>query len=125
MARYGYPNNHVTTQHGNNHHGSVIDQLPQGAIAHVKLHQKSKATVQLSNLQGFTSLEELAGRGVIVCPTEKIKADGYGGHKCEHVTMCCAMHYDQKEQKLEDKFDEFELRSQPRSESSFYHDDGH
>merc|ERR550519_1148788 len=97
MARVGYPNNHhVTTQTGNNHHGSAIDKLPQGAIAHIKLNQDSKSTVELSNLQGFTSLEELAGRGIIVCPTENIKADGYGGHKCDkQVLMCCALHYDQ------------------------------
>merc|ERR550517_1358514 len=116
MARVGYPNNHhVTTQTGNNHHGSVINQLPQGAIAHVKLNDKSKSTIELSNLQGFTSLEELAGRGIIVCPTDDIKPDGYGGHKCDkNIKMCCSLHYDQKEQKLEDKFHDFALKSQPR-----------
>ncbi|XP_059167238.1 elastin-like [Physella acuta] len=75
------------------------DNVP-GVIAKVKLTPGTASEINIDNLRGFSSLKELAGRGVVVCPDAAIE-NKYGEAVCEGgILSCCALHYDSGDQTL-------------------------
>jgi len=73
------------------------EQDPAGVIASKTLAPGVKAAISIDHIQGFNSLSELAGRGLVVCPKDKVDQDGFDA-ECEGgILSCCALHYDKKE----------------------------
>jgi len=69
----------------------------EGVLASHTLAPGVKASINIDRLRGFTSLKELAGRGIVVCPKEKVDQDGHEA-ECEGMILsCCALHYSKDE----------------------------
>ena len=77
------------------HHTHDAD--PEAVLASHTLAPGVKASINIDRVRGFNSLAELAGRGIVVCPKDKVDVDGYQG-ECEGgILSCCALHYDREE----------------------------
>lgn len=69
-----------------------------GSLATTDLAPGIKASIVIDKLKGFESLDELAGRGVVVCPAENIDHDFDDNSRCDGgILACCALHYDTQE----------------------------
>ncbi|XP_035826085.1 keratin, type II cytoskeletal 3-like [Aplysia californica] len=75
------------------------DSVP-GVIAEVNVSPGTASEINIDNLSGYSSLKDLAGLGVVVCPSDSVDSD-YGSAKCEGgILSCCALHYDTEDQSL-------------------------
>jgi len=77
------------------------EEDPEGIIASADCAPGIKASIHLDKLKGFNSLKQLAGRGVIICPSDNIEHDFDDQAKCTGgILACCALHYSKDDVKL-------------------------
>jgi len=76
------------------------DHKPEGVFAETDLAPNMKATINIDRLEGFRSLSDLAGRGVVVCPTSMVDHHDDDAMCDGGILACCALHYDENKQML-------------------------
>jgi len=73
---------------------------PEGVFAETDLAPNMKATINIDRLEGFKDLSDLAGRGVIVCPTSMVDHQDDDAICDGGILACCSLHYDENKQML-------------------------
>jgi len=69
-----------------------------GVIASTEVAPGFKASIKINNLKNFDRLEQIAGRGVVVCPSDNIRLDFNMDSRCDGgILSCCALHYSHQE----------------------------
>ncbi|XP_013077203.1 spidroin-1-like [Biomphalaria glabrata] len=85
---------------GAGYSGVIYTERAPGIVANIRLTPGTASEINIDTLSGFSSLKDLAGRGIVVCPDAAV-GDKYGEYVCENgILSCCALHYDNGEQKL-------------------------
>jgi len=78
--------------------GHSVHQEHPGVLARADLVPGIKASIVIDRLKSFDRLEQIAGRGVVVCPSENVELDFDMHSQCAGgILSCCALHYDQDE----------------------------
>jgi len=67
-------------------------------LAKTTLASEMMASFHIDHLEGFTSMAQLAGRGVIVCRADEVAKDEGGHWQCNNAVSaellpCCSLHY--------------------------------
>jgi len=78
--------------------GHHVEEQPEGVIATTDVAPGIKASIVIDRLKSFERLDQVAGRGVVVCPAENVEHDFDMNSKCSGgILSCCALHYDMEE----------------------------
>merc|ERR1712025_261784 len=62
--------------------GHPVEEDPAGVIATTDVNAGIKASIVIDRLKGFDRLEQIAGRGVVVCPADNVEHDFDMNSKC-------------------------------------------
>jgi len=78
--------------------GHQVNKEHPGVLATTDVAPGIKASIVIDRLKSFDRLEQIAGRGVVVCPADNIEYDFDMNSKCSGgILSCCALHYDREE----------------------------
>merc|ERR1711879_549401 len=83
------------------HYGNRHSHYYHDVIAEAKLEAGQKTEFSIDRLMGVTSLVDVAGRGVVVCPAENV--DEVGDFKrclTDSIPLCCKLTWVLEEDQL-------------------------
>jgi len=97
-SSYAYPSAYG---HGYGYGFGYHKPTSPSVIAKTTIHSSQLASFHVDRIVGFSTLAELAGRGVIVCPTDSVMTGVNGKTYCSGTgKSCCALHYAHAEEHI-------------------------